>query len=137
MINENQHKELTLNSRFDEIERIESFVNGLKNWLDFNKDLKDKIMLVLSEAVTNAIVHGNKEDPSKIVSVRAWKSDNRLKLSVKDQGEGFDPSEIPDPLNQDNLLKEGGRGVFLIKHYSDDISFSEDGTKMTIYFRLD
>jgi len=137
MINENKHKELTLNSRFDEIERVESFVNGLKKWLDFNKDLEDKIMLVLSEAVTNAIVHGNKEDPSKIVSVKARKSDDRLKLSIKDQGEGFDPSELPDPLDRDNLLKEGGRGVFLIKHYSDDISFSEDGTKLTIYFRLD
>lgn len=137
MINENQHKELTLNSRFNEIERIESFVNGLKKWLDFNKDLEDKIMLVLSEAITNAIVHGNKKDPSKTVSVEARKSDNRLKLSVKDQGEGFDPSEIPDPLDRDNLLKEGGRGVFLIKHYADDISFSEGGTKLTIYFRLD
>lgn len=130
-------KKLTLASSFDEITRIEDFVVELQEWLDFDDDTAQRILLTMSEAVTNAIVHGNKEDPSKNVSILAQKNDHRLTISVKDEGQGFDPEELPDPLKEENLLNEGGRGVFLIDQYTDDISYSENGTKLTIAFDLE
>ncbi|MGK7369852.1 MAG: ATP-binding protein, partial [Candidatus Halalkalibacterium sp. M3_1C_030] len=90
----------------------------------------------LSEAVTNAIVHGNKENPEKQVKVRSELSDGELAITVKDEGAGFDPSKIPNPLKDENLLNIGGRGVYLIKEYADDLQFYENGTKLEMLFKL-
>ncbi|MDX1637914.1 MAG: ATP-binding protein [Balneolaceae bacterium] len=130
-------KSLTLASSFDEIERLEAFVDTIQEWTDCSDDLYGNIMLALSEAVTNAIVHGNREDDSKNVFISATRNRDQLKISIKDEGEGFDPSSLPDPLQDENLLKEGGRGVYLIEQFADDVSYSEGGTKITIRFELD
>lgn len=129
-------KELTLPSTFEAIEQLESFVKELQQWAQFNDDNFGRIMLTLSEAVTNAVVHGNKENPEKKVFIKAILKDRTLQISVKDQGEGFDPGDLSDPLKEENLLKEGGRGVYLIKQYADDMQFFENGTKIIMTFRL-
>lgn len=129
-------KTLTLPSSFDNIERIEPFVDELQQWAEFGDDTYGNIMLALSEAVTNAILHGNQQDESKNVLIKARQNDSRLVVSIKDEGEGFDPAALPDPLQEENLLKEGGRGVYLIEQFSDDVTYSEGGTKITIEFSL-
>ena len=131
-------KKLVLNSEFEEMERLEPFVEELKNWAFFGEQDSSRIMLTLSEAVNNAIVHGNNEDPEKQVVIRTTmnRDNNILEISVEDEGEGFDPDAIPDPLKEENLLNEGGRGVYLIEQYADDIQFSQNGSKVTITFRL-
>jgi serine/threonine-protein kinase RsbW len=131
-------KKLVLNSEFEEMERLEPFVEELKNWAFFGEQDSSRIMLTLSEAVNNAIVHGNNEDPEKQVIIRTTmnRDNNILEISVEDEGEGFDPDAIPDPLKEENLLNEGGRGVYLIEQYADDIQFSQNGSKVTITFRL-
>ncbi|HKL17718.1 MAG TPA: ATP-binding protein [Halalkalibaculum sp.] len=130
------YKEIVLESSFDEVEHLEDYVNELQDWADFNDEDYARIMLTLSEAVTNAIVHGNKENPEKQVTIRSELTDGTLSISVKDEGAGFDPSNIPDPLKEENLLNIGGRGVYLIKQYADDLQFNENGTKLEMLFKL-
>lgn len=130
------YKEIVLESSFDEVEHLEDYVNELQDWADFNDEDYARIMLTLSEAVTNAIVHGNKENPEKQVKVRSELSDGELAITVKDEGAGFDPSKIPNPLKDENLLNIGGRGVYLIKEYADDLQFYENGTKLEMLFKL-
>jgi len=131
-------QKIVLNSTFEEIDRLELYINDLKQWAEFGEDDYNRIMLALSEAVTNAITHGNREQPEKKVTIQSTLNDaNRLlKISVQDEGEGFNPETIPDPLKDENLLNEGGRGVYLIKQYADDIEFTQNGTKVIISFQL-
>ncbi|HMB98970.1 MAG TPA: ATP-binding protein, partial [Balneolaceae bacterium] len=83
---------------------------------------------LLSEAVTNAIVHGNNEDPSKKVEVEINIKPDSIITTVEDEGEGYDPDQKSDnPLNEENLLKEGGRGIFLIEEISDEIEYFNEG----------
>lgn len=132
-------KKLVLDSKFEEMERLEPFINELVEWADVDDKNSSRIMLALSEAVNNAIIHGNNEDPEKqVVVLSTLDEENRiLTISVEDEGEGFDPEEIPDPLKEENLLNESGRGVYLIKQYADDLKFMKGGAKATIVFKLD
>jgi len=132
-------KQLTLSSDFEEMDQLEPFVDELQQWASFGEEDLNRIMLALSEAVNNAVVHGNKQDPEKEVVIDSRLTDNgeTLVISVEDEGDGFDPNSIPDPLKEENLLKEGGRGVYLIKQYADEVQFSKKGTKITITFSLD
>ena len=130
-------KTLTLSSTFEELHKLEPFIEELQASLHFNDETYGNIMLALSEAVTNAIVHGNEQDASKKVFIEAKSAGDRLEFSVRDEGEGFDPSDLPNPLEDDNLLKEGGRGVYLIKQYADRVNYSEGGSKLTIEFEID
>ena len=129
-----QTKTLTLSSDFDEIQRVESFVDELQDWISFDDDIYGNVMMALSEAVTNAIVHGNKQDSDKKVHIKASQNNQKLTISIKDEGKGFDPSTLPDPLQDENLLKEGGRGVYLIEQFADAVTYSEGGTKITVRF---
>ena len=131
-------KKLTLQSTFEELDRIESFVDELQEWANLGEEDYNRIMLTLSEAVNNAILHGNEEDPDKNVHIAATlESDQQImRISVEDEGSGFDPEELPNPLKDENLLNEGGRGVYLIKQYADNVEFKKEGTKVTITYRL-
>lgn len=130
-------KKLVLRSSFEELEKLEPFIHELQEWASLSDDQRDRIMLPLSEAVNNAIIHGNKLQEDKDVTVVAELNDCHLAISVEDQGEGFDPGTIPDPLQEENLLNTGGRGVYLIKQYADDVDFSKNGAKVIMYFRMD
>ena len=132
-------KQLVLSSSFNEMDRLEPYVDELKNWAKLGKEDYNRVMLTLSEAVNNAIIHGNEQDPNKQVVIQTShdKESNLLQVSVEDEGEGFDPEAIPDPLRDENLMNEGGRGVYLIEQYADDLEFTKNGTKVTITFHLD
>lgn len=132
-------KKLVLDSTFEELERLEPFIDELKQWAGFNEENAGRIMLALSEIVNNAIMHGNKENPDKQVVVVTTLDSNSsvLTISVEDEGEGFDPDQIPDPLKEKNLLNERGRGVYLVKQYADILHFSKGGRKATLTFQLD
>lgn len=123
-----QSYQLTLQSTYEEAESIPEFVEGLQKQTDLDEDSSGKLMLLLSEAVTNAIVHGNGEDPSKKVKVEIKIKPNSIITKVEDEGDGYDPSEdAENPLDEDNLLKEGGRGVFLIQEISDELEYFNEG----------
>lgn len=96
----------------------------------------DKVGLALKEALNNAVLHGNKSDPSKKVAVCCLCAEDKgILLVVRDGGEGFDPEEIPDPTNAERIYSSHGRGIFLMRQLMDEVRF-EDGGR-TILMRKD
>ena len=90
----------------------------------------------LTEALSNAMLYGNAHDPSKHVRVEVTLDDGRLEARITDQGTGFDPSAIPDPTAPENLLKDGGRGVFLMRQLLD-VSYNDRGNQVTLVLTLE
>ncbi len=88
------------------------------------------------EALRNAMVHGNRNDPGKKVTVEAEVLDDRVTITVEDEGEGFEQNTVADPTLDENLLKEGGRGVYLIKHLMDEVSYENGGRKVVMVKHL-
>ncbi len=85
------------------------------------------IRLALEEALVNAVKHGNRQDPSKSVRIRYQIGSKEFLIEIKDEGRGFDPEAVPDPLNPENLERPGGRGVFLMRHYMSWVQYNEAG----------
>jgi serine/threonine-protein kinase RsbW len=90
------------------------------------------VRLALEEAVVNAIKHGHQHDPSKVVRVAYRVSPERVVLEIEDEGPGFRPDDVPDPLEPENLERACGRGVFLMRHYMNEVTFNERGNRVTL-----
>lgn len=115
---------------------VEEFINYFAVELNLSEDKVNGLLISITEAVTNAIKHGNKSDKNKLVFVDVTTDDEFLIIKVKDQGEGFNPSEIPDPTQPENLLKDSGRGVYLMKIYMDEIIFNRTENGMETILKL-
>ncbi|MCK5450922.1 MAG: ATP-binding protein [Candidatus Omnitrophica bacterium] len=100
------------------------------------EDVIFDIHVGFEESLRNAMIHGNKLDPGKKVTIETEITDNSIIIKVEDEGEGFDPSSLPDPTLDKNLLKESGRGVYLIKHLMDLVEYENKGRRvvMTKFF---
>jgi len=120
----------------ENIRIVESFIDNVKEKFNVDDDLYGNIMVAITESVNNAIKHGNKCDKTKNVILSATCDENALTIRVEDQGEGFDYDNLPDPTAPENLDKVGGRGVFLMKHLSDEVRFENKGrvAEMVFYF---
>lgn len=128
--------ELTLSSDLDQLPILEEFIMSICDELNIDEDIFPDIMLAVTEAVSNAIIHGNEFDPAKSVYILFEFNTPILIVKVKDEGKGFDPSKLPSPVEDDNLLKSGGRGVYLMKHYAESISYNSVGNEVTITFKI-
>lgn len=115
---------LTLFSDIKYLEVVQSVSDSFSSLAGFEGEDTYWIGLSIREAVTNAILHGNKSDSSIPVKLSFKQVGHRLVVTVTDQGEGLDESRIPDPLDPDNLLKPGGRGIFLVKSFMDNVFFN-------------
>ncbi len=120
----------------ENIRMIESFIDNAKEEFQLEDDIYGNIMIAVTEAVNNAIVHGNRNDTSKNVALTLQILDRRIKFTVQDQGTGFDFSILPDPTSPENLTKPGGRGIFLMKHLSDEVTFKENGSVVELCFYI-
>lgn len=127
---------LKLNSKPGNVAKVEPFVERLVNKYKISPDKQCNILISLTEAVTNAIVHGNRRDEGKLVQVRHSRRKDCLAVRVIDEGKGFDFRELPDPTANENLLKIGGRGVFLMRQLADDIRFYNNGSTVEMQFKL-
>jgi len=127
---------LKLASNPGNIAEVEGFVQKLVSRYKISPDKQCNILISLTEAVTNAIIHGNHRDESKQVQVRLNKVKNNLSFRISDQGSGFDYRSVPDPTAPENLTKCGGRGVFLMQQLSDDIRFFDEGRTVEMQFKL-
>lgn len=128
--------ELTLSSHPRNISQIEPFVQQLVNQFEIKEELFGNILVALTEAVSNAIIHGNNAKASKQVLIRSCCMDTSIKFTVADEGAGFDHSALPDPTAPENILKPGGRGVFLIQQLSDAVTYLEEGRVVEMRFKL-
>jgi serine/threonine-protein kinase RsbW len=127
---------LKLSSNPRNIALVESFVERIVKQYKLSQDLYGNILITLTEAVNNAIIHGNCEDESKVVQIQLKKRNDCLAFRVTDEGCGFDLQQIPDPTAPENLLKVGGRGVFLMKQLSDAVEFHNDGRTVEMQFNI-
>lgn len=123
-------------SIIENIRMIESFIDNAKERFHLDEDLYGNIMIAVTEAVNNAIKHGNAGNSSKNVFLSLTLDENLLKFVVKDEGRGFDHNELPDPTAPENLEKPGGRGIFLMKHLSDEVEFRENGKTVELSFYM-
>lgn len=115
---------------------IEEYIDTVRSDFQIDDSVYGNIHLAVVEAVTNAIVHGNKLDENKDVYFETQKEETQIKIIVRDQGKGFDADEIPDPTLPENREKISGRGVFLIKNLADEVTFSENGTSLQMIFMI-
>lgn len=131
-----QHEMLSMSSDPKNVARIEPFVEMIFQNYKLSPETYGNILISLTEAVTNAIKHGNLEDTTKFVKVRTKKAADKLAFLVSDEGCGFDFASLPDPTAPENLLKLGGRGVFLMQQLSDDVVFHDEGKTIEIIFNI-
>ncbi|HCR54833.1 MAG TPA: ATP-binding protein, partial [Cytophagales bacterium] len=111
----------------ENIRMIESFIDNAKEKFHLNDDIYGNIMIAVTEAVNNAIKHGNKSLSNKNVTLGLSLEEGLIKFKVEDEGIGFDYHNLPDPTAPENIEKPGGRGIFLMKHLSDEVDFKENG----------
>jgi serine/threonine-protein kinase RsbW len=130
-------KEITIGSNPDNLPLVEGFIDEIRSLLDFRDDVYGNVMVAITEAVNNGIHHGNGSDPDRKVFIRCESvNPYRIVVRVQDEGKGFDPDRLPDPTAPENLENPGGRGVFLMRHLSDDIEFENEGRTVKMFFNI-
>ncbi len=115
---------------------VESFIENIGEKIKIQEAIYGNVLVSVTEAVNNAIVHGNKEDKNKKVRLGLKQNKKSVRFVVEDEGLGFDYNNLPDPTNPKNLEKVKGRGVFLIKSLSDKTTFKQGGRVVEMLFKL-
>jgi len=118
---EQEQFQLELKSSPQNVSKIEAFLDGVNKKLNLGEVEFHKLLVATTEAVNNAIIHGNKANPDKQVAVKVVIRKHYVVVRVRDEGGGFDPDKIPNPLDEENLLKESGRGLFLMQTLMDEV----------------
>lgn len=115
---------------------VEEFVNYFCKDVNLPEEKHANIFLAVTEATTNAIIHANKCDINKIVTIDAYVENSKLIIKIKDEGEGFEPGNIPDPTEPENLLKDSGRGIYLMHVYMDEMEYIRTSSGMELVFAV-
>lgn len=131
-INDNIEFESQLNN----ISQIELLIDEVCDKLSIDQDYYGNMLIALTEAVNNAIIHGNKQDPNKHVKLHYETKNNEVLFTVQDQGIGFDYLKVPDPTTPENIHNLNGRGVFLMKNLADEVTFEKNGSKVMLRFTI-
>jgi len=127
---------ITLPSDTNNIHQVEQLVNQLSSRYHLNQEKHDSLLISLTEAVSNAIIHGNKQDRSKVVRIGYKQLTDGLAIRVSDQGGGFNYDSLPDPTCPERICECGGRGVFLMHQLCDRMQFTNGGATVEMQFRL-
>ncbi|MDN3687614.1 ATP-binding protein [Cyclobacterium jeungdonense] len=127
---------IAIPSLIENITIIESFIDNAREKFHINDDIYGNIMISVTECVSNAIVHGNKEDKRKTVRLELRFLDDQIKFIIEDEGEGYDYQHLNDPTSPENLEKSGGRGVFIMKNLCDEIQFENEGSRIVLTFYM-
>ena len=116
------------------LDKVDKLCTKAINACGMNESDGDDFAIAVTEIVNNAIHHGNKNNKEKKVFVNIRILESKLEANIKDEGNGFKPEQVGNPLDPQNLMKESGRGIFLIKQLTDsfDINFSKNGTEIII-----
>lgn len=127
---------LQLPSKQESITLVENLIEEIADKHHISEDTFANMMTCLSEAVNNAIVHGNKLDPEKKVIVNADVEEKRTVWTITDEGDGFDYNNLADPTAPENLENLTGRGVFILKHLADQCIFNAKGNEVELHFKI-
>ena len=131
--------EVTLESSLKNVEVADELSRRVTTTAGFLEDEREQIEMAIHESLINAIWHGNKNDENKRVWLRYQIHEDRLEVRIRDQGDGFDLNAIPNPLEEENLLRVSGRGIFLIRSFMDEFQVNklrEGGTEVVMIKRF-
>lgn len=122
----------------ENIRIVESFIDNANEFFNFSEDVYGNIMVSVTEAVNNAIIHGNESQKRKDVTLSLHVDDENhfVKFIISDEGKGFDYEALPDPTQPENLEKLGGRGIFLMTQLSDGVDFEDNGRTVALSFNI-
>lgn len=129
----------SLDSTLDSVDTAEAAVLEVAEKVGFQEEDLHKIGMAVRECMVNAVVHGNRYNARKKVHLHVWKGPEHIKVAIRDEGEGFDLSALPDPLAEENLLRQSGRGLLLIQAFMDEFEVGRaepKGTQATMVKRL-
>jgi len=129
--------EMTCKSDPKQIARVEKFVDKVNKKAHLDDGTMYRLLVATTEAVNNAILHGNKSDPRKLVHISCELVGHALMVTVRDHGRGFDPNHLANPLADENLMKENGRGIFLIRSLVDEVDFRLSRGGTSVIMKLD
>ena len=127
---------LQLQSVPESITILENLIEEIADKYKISDDVFANMMTCLNEALNNAMIHGNKQDPNKKVIINAEVDGRRITWTVTDEGEGFDYVHLADPTAPENLEALTGRGVFIIKHLADQCVFNAAGNEVELLFKI-
>jgi serine/threonine-protein kinase RsbW len=125
--------EIEIPSTLDYLPKVDEFIEKKLRKLRIKKDQIADIAISVSEAVTNAVMHGNRNDTSKKVKIIFKADTSSVEITVEDEGGGFDPSCVESPLKEDRIMREAGRGILILKSLMDKVDFlcePDKGTKV-------
>ena len=124
----------TFDSTLDSVNKVEKTAEQFARRSGFDEDTVPQITMAVRESAVNAVIHGNGYDPAKRFSVSFETTSEAMVVRVCDEGSGFDPEKIPDPLAPENILRGSGRGIFLIRAFMDEVHFRklDPGTELTL-----
>lgn len=129
-------KDLNFPSDIGNLRLVEKAIDELSLELDLSDEVYGNVLVATMEATNNAIIHGNRSNPEKEVTIKIEIVEKELMVHIEDQGDGFDHLNIPDPTSPENLEKINGRGIFLMERLSDEILYIEDGRIVELKFKL-
>ena len=128
---------LQLPSKPESINLLENFLESLRKTYDITDDVFGNILIALTEAVNNAIYHGNKADQEKKVYLSLEVTNHhKLIFTICDEGNGFDYENVADPTLAENIELQGGRGIFIMKHLADNFIFNKNGNEIELHFGI-
>jgi len=129
-------KSFKIASKIENLRKVEKLVDDLSAELGIGSDIYGNILISALEAANNAIIHGNKLNENKLVTILVLTDSHILKIKIEDEGEGFDYKNIPDPTAPENIENVNGRGIFLMEKLSDGIEFTRNGASVELEFNL-
>jgi serine/threonine-protein kinase RsbW len=121
---------LIIKSETSELKKVEYFLEDIFNRNNLSKKYFNKLYLCVSEAIINAIKHGNRNDLNKKVIIKISCLTHEMEVLIEDEGEGFNRSILQNPTTTENIRKESGRGIFIIENLTDKIEFNEKGNRI-------
>ena len=125
---------LSIPSDFGSIAKVETLVDSVCERLAVNEDYYGNVLIAVTEAVNNAIEHGNMMKNELSVDVHVGDKEMDFCFNIRDKGVGFDYKNLPDPTSPENIEKENGRGIYLMKSLAEAVEFEGNGTSVSIYF---
>ena len=125
---------LKVPSSFESINKVEGLIDSVCRELSVNEDYYGNVLIAVTEAVNNAIQHGNKESADLTVDLYVTDKETDFCFRVKDYGGGFDYKKLPDPTAPENIEQENGRGIYLMRSLAEEVEFGDGGRSVNIYF---
>ncbi|MES2286045.1 MAG: ATP-binding protein [Bacteroidota bacterium] len=131
------NQKIRISSKAENIILVERMIEDVCDLFNISQDFYGNILVALTEAVNNAIYHGNQANADKSIDISFKTSPNLVSFIVKDEGPGFNYTNLPDPTNPENIANPNGRGVFLMRNLADNVSFEDNGSKVILDFKVD